>query len=75
MPQLLARLVCPVCGAAFRQRQPTQIWCRPWCKRQAKALAGRAARRSWDDQGRPIQPEVRAAFDRDHRPVEGNYRR
>jgi hypothetical protein len=30
------------------------------------ALAGRAARRSWDDQGRPVQPEVTEAFDRDH---------
>jgi hypothetical protein len=40
-----------------------------------KAIEGRAARRSWADQGRPVQAEVRAAFDRDHRPVEGNFRR
>jgi hypothetical protein len=75
MPQLLERRVCPVCGAAFRQRMPNQVWCRAWCKRQAKAIEGRAARRSWDDQGRPIQAEVREAFDRDHRAIVAAIRR
>jgi hypothetical protein len=69
MPQLLERRICPVCGSPFRQRQPSQIWCRAWGKRQAKALAGRAARRSWDDQGRPIQAEIREAYERDHRTI------
>jgi hypothetical protein len=42
-----------------------QRFCRRWCRKQAMALAGRAARRAWDDQGRPIQSEVREAFDKD----------
>jgi hypothetical protein len=36
------------------------------------ALAGRAARRAWDDQGKPIQPDVREAFDRDRPPGNGS---
>jgi hypothetical protein len=60
---------CEYCGRMFRGRVLGQRFCRRWCRKQAMALAGRAARRSWDDQGRPIQAETREAFDRDHRAV------
>jgi hypothetical protein len=34
-----------------------------------KAIEGRASRKAWIDQGRPIQAEIREAFDRDHRAI------
>jgi hypothetical protein len=62
-------LECAYCGRLYNQRWPNQKWCSPYCRRQGSALEGRAARRSWDDQGRPIQAETREAFDRDHRAI------
>jgi len=56
-------------------RWPEQRFCRAHCRRMGKALEGRSSRKAWIEAGRPIQSEVRAAFDRDHRPVEGNFRR
>jgi hypothetical protein len=59
-------LECAYCARLYTQRWPNQKWCSPYCRRQGSALEGRAARRSWADQGRPIQPEVMEAFEREH---------
>jgi hypothetical protein len=49
--------LCEYCGARYRPRYPTQKWCRRWCRMQAKAAEGRAARRTWFEAGRPLPEE------------------
>ena len=49
---------CDYCGSKFRQRYPTQRFCRPWCRNEGKAAEGRSARRSWWAQGRPMINEA-----------------
>jgi hypothetical protein len=44
---------CKWCGQAFRPRVPDQRYCRLWCRTEAKAAEGRAARRVWWQAGRP----------------------
>ena len=53
----ITRRVCEYCGGRYRPRYPTQRWCRHWCRKQAKAAEGRAARRTWFEAGRPMGQE------------------
>jgi hypothetical protein len=46
---------CDHCGAKFRPRVDAQRYCRRWCRAQAKAAEGRAARRVWWQAGRPMR--------------------
>jgi hypothetical protein len=71
MPGIYQKKPCEYCGQVFRPRIEDQRFCRRWCRKQAMAIEGRAARRSWDDQGRPIDETIRLEFERDHRPWEG----
>jgi hypothetical protein len=48
---------CDHCGACFRPRVDSQRYCRSWCRREAKAAEGRAARRAWWRAGRPMEIE------------------
>ena len=70
MPGIYQKRSCEYCGQVYRPRVEDQRWCRRWCRKQAMALAGRAARRAWIEAGRPVQAEVREAFDRDHRAID-----
>jgi hypothetical protein len=65
MFHLSERCECWYCRKPFNVRWPGQRFCRAHCRRMGKAIEGRAARRSWDDAGRPVQAETREAFDRD----------
>ena len=60
---------CWYCRRRFEVRWPGQRFCRAHCRRMGKAIEGRASRKAWIDQGRPIQAEIREAFDRDHRAI------
>lgn len=51
---------CAHCGKPFRPRVPDQRYCRPWCRAEAKAAEGGAARRLWREAGRPMQFEEQA---------------
>ena len=53
--------LCEYCGARYRPRYPTQRFCRHWCRKQAMAAEGRAARRVWFDAGRPMLAEAPVA--------------
>lgn len=48
---------CEHCHAKFRPRVDSQRYCRRWCRAQAKAAEGRAARRVWWTAGRPMRAE------------------
>ena len=48
---------CDYCGAKYRPRVDSQRYCRRWCRDQAKAAEGRAARRVWSEAGRPMLGE------------------
>jgi hypothetical protein len=45
---------CEWCGQMYRPRVPDQRFCGMECRLQGKAAEGRAARRSWWAQGRPV---------------------
>jgi hypothetical protein len=51
---------CENCDGKFRPRVPDQRYCRRWCRLEAKAAEGRAARRVWWAAGRPMETEERA---------------
>ena len=57
MPYGSAKHICDHCSRTFRPRVESQRYCRPWCRAQAKAAEGRAARRCWWGAGRPMQIE------------------
>jgi hypothetical protein len=48
---------CANCHGMFRPRVSGQRYCRTWCRVDAKAAEGRAARRAWWRAGRPMQFE------------------
>ena len=54
---------CAHCGARYRPRVPDQRYCRRWCRAQAKAAEGRAARWVWRKAGRPMQIEEEPPHD------------
>jgi hypothetical protein len=45
---------CANCQTMFRPRVSGQRYCRTWCRLEAKAAEGRAARRVWWRAGRPM---------------------
>jgi hypothetical protein len=45
---------CEWCGQMYRPRVPDQRFCGMECRAEGKAAEGRAARRSWWAQGRPM---------------------
>jgi hypothetical protein len=55
---------CEFCNASYRPKVDSQRFCRKWCRKQALALEGRAARRAWWRAGKPIEPETREEFKR-----------
>lgn len=53
-----AKRVCKWCGERYRPRVEEQVYCGRWCRMQAKAAEGRAARRVWRDAGRPSEEQL-----------------
>jgi hypothetical protein len=45
---------CEWCGEMYRPRVPDQRFCGIECRLQGKAAEGRAARRAWWKEGRPM---------------------
>jgi hypothetical protein len=57
MPYGSAKRPCDYCGQPFRPRVDAQRYCRAYCRAEAKAAEGRAARRVWWQAGRPMPVE------------------
>lgn len=57
---------CERCGKLYRPRTADQRFCGRWCRMKTKAAEGRAARRAWWQQGRPM-PADEVGDERVHR--------
>lgn len=53
-----SRRNCDYCGQFFRPKVDAQRYCGQWCRMNAKAAEGRAARRVWRRAGRPMEDEL-----------------
>ena len=53
-----AKRLCKYCGERYRPRVEEQVYCGRWCRMQAKAAEGRAARRVWRRAGRPSEQQL-----------------
>jgi hypothetical protein len=56
-----AKRICQYCRERYRPRVEDQRYCGRWCRMQAKAAEGRAARSVWRRAGRPSEAELENA--------------